>query len=161
MNKLEKYALLDICSVPKCSQQYETLVNQQLQPLELSTNTNFRDKISTLKLLLRFNLILSIYMDLRREDALEVLHNFNDLPDGDNALTEHERNIKLSLNALIHKLENIKLIENPLLQKAKEVINEQFKKKPESRGVFLCVLNDTHLLLVTGFRKLMIIYSQL
>ena len=136
MYKLENFVSPINPSVPKCSQQYETLVNQQLQPLELSTNPDFRDKISTLKLLLRFNLILSIYMDLRREDALKVLREFNDLPDSEDKSTIHEQQLQLNLIALIQKLENVKPVENPLLQKAKEVINEQFQKNPESRGIF-------------------------
>ncbi len=136
MEKLEAYALLKSNSFPKSSQQYETNLYQKKQPLELSTNEKFRDQISTLNLLICYSRALNIYMDLRQEDSLKVLHDFNDLPDRDITLTEHEQKLKLSLNALKSKLEVLSPVENPLLLKAKEVINAQFQKDPKSLGVF-------------------------
>lgn len=135
MTRLETFTKVK-CSFPKWSQQYETTAIQIKMPLELSTNENFRDQISALKLLICYSQTLSIYMDLREEDALKVLEDYSDLPDNDETCTEHERALKKTLHLLISQLKALPCIENPLLKKAEEAIVERFGKQPHSRGVF-------------------------
>ncbi len=135
MIKLEQDTPLKT-SFPKWSQNYETVACQAKQPLELSTNPKFRDQISTLKLLVCYCQALKIYMDLRQEDAIKVLEDFEDLPDEDHNSTKHEQTLKKGLHTLTTKLNTLQPVENPLLQRAKECINEQFQNTPKSRGVF-------------------------
>ena len=135
MVKLERHTPLKT-SFPKWSQKYETVACETKQPLELSNNPTFRDKISTLRLLVCYCQALNIYMDLRQEDAIKVLEDFKDLPDEDHNSTKHEQTLKIGLHTLTSHLKTLQPVENPLLQRAKECINEQFQNNTKSRGVF-------------------------
>ena len=80
MEKYEKHVPFLKCTFPKWSQEYETKVQQVKAPLELSTDPHFRDQISILRLLRCYSQSLNIYMDLRCDDAISLLQEYNGLP---------------------------------------------------------------------------------
>ena len=136
MEKLEKYVPFLKCAVLKWSQEYETKVQQVKVPLELSTNPMFRDQISTLCLLRCYSLALSVYMDLRSDDAISVLQEYDGLPSDDSQATTHEWNLKKALQQLVVSLNRLPQIENPLLNAAEEKLASVFEDKRDSKGIF-------------------------
>ena len=136
MEKLEKHVPFMKCAHLKWSQEYETKVQQEKAPLELSTNPKFRDQISTLCLLRCYSQALSIYMDLRSHDAISVLQEYDGLPSDDSRATTHERNLKRALLQLIISLSRLPQIENPLLNAAEEKLASVFEYNQDSKGIF-------------------------
>ena len=136
INECEKFVPFVRCAFPKWCQEYETNVQQYKAPLELSTDPQFRDLISTLRLLRRYSQALNIYMDLRCEDAIGILEKFDGLPSDDSQATPHELKLKDSLHHLIIKLKSLPSIQNPLLKVAEEKIATVFSENPDSKGIF-------------------------
>ena len=127
--------LVDLrCPFPQWSQQYETAIQQKKQPLEIDSSPEHRDAINTLKLLRCFSQTLSIYMDLRYEDAIAVLHQFTDLPTEEQA-TSREKELIRSLEYLKSELAKLPKEPNPLLIQVEEKLLSHFSKKPESKGI--------------------------
>ena len=83
MERLEKHVPFLKCAHLKWLPEYESIVQHVKSTLELSTNPKFRDDISTLLLLCCYSQVLSIYMDLRSDDAICVLQGYNGLPSDD------------------------------------------------------------------------------
>ena len=135
MEKLEKHVLLK-SAFPKWSQEYETKIQQQKVAVELSTNPYSRDQISTLCLLCCHCQALNIYMDLRCDDAISVLQEYNGLPTNDSQATAHELNLKESLRQLIISLKLLPPVENPLFKVAEEKLADMFKYERKSKGIF-------------------------
>ena len=136
MDKCEEHVLFLKCTFPKWSQEYDTKVQQVKAPLELSTDPNFRDQISTLRLLRCYSQTLNIYMDLRCDDAISVLQEYNGLPSDDNQATSHELDLKESRYRLLTGLKLLPRVENPLLKAAEEKLALTFSQKPKSKGIF-------------------------
>jgi ERCC4-related helicase len=136
MENLEKHVPILKCAHLKWSQEYETVVQQVKAPLELSTNPKFRDQISTLCLLRCYSQALSIYMDLRSDDAICVLQAYDGLPSGDTQATIHERNQKKVLQQMVVSLRRLPQIENPLLNAAEEKLASVFEYNQDSKGIF-------------------------
>ena len=136
MERLEKHVPFLKCALLKWSPEYETKVQQEKAPLELSTNPKFRDQISTLCLLRCYSQALSIYMDLRSDDAISVLQGYNGLPSDDSQATIHERNLKKALQQMVVGLGRLPRTENPLLNAAEEKLASVFEYKRDSKGIF-------------------------
>lgn len=139
MEKLEKHVPLLQSKFPKWSQEYETQVQHQKQAIEYSTDPNFRDQISTLCLFCCCCQALNIYMDLRCDDAICVLREYDGLPTNDSQATTHELNLKESL----HQLQKLSLkllppVEIPLLKSAEEKLGDMFSYERKSKGIFFC-----------------------
>ena len=118
----------------KWSQEYETCVQQKKLPLEMSLNPGLRNSICVLDLLRCYSQALNVYMDLRKNDAISVLSGFTGLP-ADQQANSEERHLKQSLEKLIHKLTLLPSVPNPLLQKAEIILQDQFTKNPDSKGI--------------------------
>ena len=123
------------CSFPKWSQEYETIVQQLKQQLEISVKPEYRDQISTLRLLRRYSQALNMYMDLTRDDAISILEDYKGLPADNSQATRDEITLKESLHQLLTKLKKLAPIENPLLNAAKEKFTDAFSNNPSSRGI--------------------------
>ena len=136
MNKCENHVPFVKCAHQKWSQEYETTIQQNKAPLELSANPQFRDQISTLRLLRCYSQALNIYMDLRSEDAIYILEEFDGLPSDDNQATPHEIRLKCDLCSLIRRLKYLPSVQNPLLKAAEEKITTVFSETPDSKGIF-------------------------
>ena len=136
MEKLEKHVPFLKCAHLKWSQEYETKVQHVKAPLELSTNPKFRDQIGTLCLLRCYSQALSIYMDLRSDDAIGVLQKYDGLPSDDSQATAHERNLKKALQQLVVSLSRLPQIKNPLLNAAEEKLASVFEYNRDSKGIF-------------------------
>ena len=86
------------CNHTRRSQEYETFVVKTKQALE--TREEFRDQISTLSELQRYCTALSVYMDFRKSDAINIMKGSSDLPDDDMAtpiLKKKKRELLLKL----------------------------------------------------------------
>ena len=136
MERLEKHVPFLKCALLKWSPEYETKVQQEKAPLELSTNPKFRDQISTLCLLRCYSQALSIYMDLRSDDAISVLQSYDGLPSDDRQATVHERNLKKALQQMMVSLGHLPQTENPLLNAAEEKLASVFEYKQDSKVIF-------------------------
>ena len=123
------------CTFTRWSQEYETYVQQMKLPYELSTNPEFRDVISTLRILRCYCLALNVYMDLRCDDAIGVLQDSDDLPSDNSLATPHELGLKQNHLRLIATLKLLPPIENPLLKVAEEKLAETFSTNPDSKGI--------------------------
>ena len=135
MKNFEKFVPNFKCSFHKWSQEYETTIQQLKQPLELSTNPEFRDQISTLCLLRCYSQALNMYMDLSHDDAITVLEEYTGLPADDFQATPHERELKESLRVLQIRLRTVEQVENPLLNAVKEKLADAFSQNPSSKGI--------------------------
>ena len=135
MEKLEKHVSLK-SAFSRWSQEYETQVQQQKVAVELSTNPDLRDRISTLRLICCYSQALNIYIDLRSNDAISVLQEYNGLPANDSQATTHELNLKENLRRLIISLKLLPPVENPLLKAAEEKLVDTFEYEIKSKGVF-------------------------
>ena len=118
----------------KWSQQYESCVQKEKQPLEISLNPEHRNSIRTFDLLQCYSQALNVYMDLRKNDAISVLSEFAGLP-ADQQANDFEKQLKQSLAKLIHELTLIPPVQNPLLQQAEAILHHQFTKNPDSKGI--------------------------
>ena len=133
MTKLE--GLVNLKSpIKKWSQEYETCVQKEKQLLEMSGNPEHRNSIRIYDLLRCYSQALNVYMDLRQEDAVSVLSEFTGLPADDQA-NNIEKQLKQSLVELIHQLTLLPSVPNPLLQQAEEILQDQFTKNPDSKGI--------------------------
>ena len=121
---------------PRWSQQYETAVKKAKNELEISTNEDFRDRISALKLLSCYHQSLRVYMELNQEHALKVLEDYSDLSDRDDVRTSYESILKRDFQNLVSNLKQVPPVPNPLLERAGDKILEQFSKASDSQGVF-------------------------
>ena len=135
MREYEKTVPSFKCSFPKWAQEYETIVQQLKQPLELSIESEYRDQISTLRLLRCYSQALNIYMDLTHDDAISVLEEYKGLPADDSQATPTEIKLKRSLRYLLTNLRKLDPVENPLLNAAKEKLVDAFSNKPKSKGI--------------------------
>ena len=123
------------CAFPKWSQEYETIVQQLKQQLEISLKPEYRDQISTLRLLRRYSKALNMYMDLTRDDAISILAEYKGLPADDSQATPKEISLKVGLRQLLTTLRTLEPIENPLLNAAKEKLVIAFSSNPSSKGI--------------------------
>jgi len=133
MTKLEGQVDLK-ASHKKWSQEYESCVQREKLSLEESLNPALRDPIRMLALLRCYSQALSIYMDLRNKDAISTLSEFTGLPDDEKA-DQSEKQLKQSLGKLVDKLRQLPPVQNPLLQQVKEILYNQFKRSPNSKGI--------------------------
>ena len=141
MEKVESTLPTFVCLFPRWSHEYNTIIQQHKQPLELSTNPEFRDQISTLRLLRCYSQSLNMYMDLSDTDAVSVLEEYTGLPAEDCQATPHERELKKSLQELLIRLKRLDSIENPLLKAAKDKLIECFSQNPSSKGIMFVRTN--------------------
>ena len=118
----------------KWSQEYETCVQKEKQPLEMSLNSDHRNNIRIYDLLRCYSQALNVYMELRQKDALSVLSEFTGLP-ADEQANIIEKQLKQSLEKLIHQLAQLKPVLNPLLRQVEEILKDQFTKNPDSKGI--------------------------
>lgn len=135
MKKFEQIVQKFNCSFPKWSQEYETIVQQLKQQLEISLQPKYRDQISTLRLLRCCSLALNMYMDLTHNDAISVLEEYKGLPADNSQATLIEIELKKSLHRLLINLRQLHPIENPLLNAAKEKLTDVFSTNPNSKGI--------------------------
>jgi ERCC4-related helicase len=135
MREYEKTVPCFKCAFPKWAQEYETIVQQLKQQLELSIKSEYRDQISTLRLLRCYSQALNIYMDLTHNDAISVLEEYKGLPADDSQATPSEIKLKKSLRDLLTNLRKLDPVENPLLNAAKERLIDVFSNKPNSKGI--------------------------
>ena len=135
MRKYEQTVPNFKCSFPKWSQEYETIVQQLKQQLEISLRPEYRDQISTLRLLRRYSQALNMYMDLTRDDAISILAEYKGLPADESQATPNEIALKEGLRRLLTSLRQQKPIENPLLNAAKEKLVDAFSNNPSSKGI--------------------------
>ena len=131
----EKHVPFLKCPLPKWSQEYDTKVQQAKAPLELSPDASFRDQISILNLLRCYSQSLNIYMDLRCDDAISVLQDYNGLPSDNSRATSHELDLKENLRRLIVSLKLLPPVKNPLLKAAEEKLAIAFSQNRESKGI--------------------------
>ena len=133
MTRLE--GLVDLkCPFKKWSQEYETCVQQKKLPLEMSLDPELRNSIRIYDLLRCYSQALNVYMDLRKTDAISVLSGFTGLP-ADQQANDVEKQLKQSLEKLIHKLTLLPPVRNPLMQQAEGILQDQFTKNPDSKAI--------------------------
>ena len=135
MKKCEQTVPKFKCSFPKWSQEYETIVQQLKQELEISIRPEYRDQISTLLLMRCYSQALIMYNDLTHDDAIRVLEDYTGLPADNSQATQIERELKRSLRQLLIILKQLDTIENPLLNLAKEKLIDAFSNNPDSKGI--------------------------
>ena len=133
MTKLENVVDLK-SSFKKWSLAYEACVQQKKLPLEKSLNPELRISIRICDLLQCYSQALNVYMDLRKNDAISVLSGFTGLP-ADQQANDVEKQLKQSLDKLIHKLTLLPPVRNPFLQQAEAILQDQFTKNPDSKGI--------------------------
>ena len=118
----------------KWSQKYESCVQKEKKFLETSLNPEHRNSIRIYDLLRCYSQALNVYMDLRNNDAISVLSEFTGLPT-DQQANDLEKQLKQSLEKLIHMLTLLPPVRNPLLQQAEQILQNQFTKNPDSKGI--------------------------
>ena len=135
MSELEK--MLKLRNVPHgathWSQRYTTWVTQTTREYQSKGLKDQRDYVSTLELLRCLSRTLAIYMDLRFEDAMEILEEFS-LPSPDNA-TQLELLLNTAVSQMKEKVRSLKLIDNPMLVQLAQVLSQQFTQHPESKAM--------------------------
>ena len=134
MAKLEVSVVFS-CQFQRWSQEYETKIMEKKQKFEMSCDQDHRNEISTLNLLRCYSQALNMYMDVRYEDAVIALTEFDEIARGPQAKT-YERKLIQRLNELIQKLAAFPRVHNPLLLKAEKIICSHFQKKPDAKGIF-------------------------
>ena len=118
----------------KWSQEYETCIQQKKLPLEMSLDPKLRNSIRIYDLLRCYSQALNVYMDLRKSDAISVLSGFTGLP-ADQQANDFEKQLKQSLEKLIHKLMLLPPVRNPLMQQAEGILQEQFTRNQDSKAI--------------------------
>ena len=134
MSELEK--MLKLRSVPQnthWSQHYITWVAQTIREYQSKELKDQRDYVSTLELLQTLSRMLATYMDLRFEDAMEILDEFT-LPHPDNT-TQLEKHLSAAVSQLKAKLRSLPREDNPMLVQLAHILSRQFTQQPESRAV--------------------------
>ena len=135
MSELEK--MLKLKNIPlgatHWSQPYDTWVVQTKMEYQSKGLKNQRDYVSTLELLRSLSRTLATYMDLRFEDAMEILEEFS-LPSPDNA-TQLEQQLDAVVSHMKDKLRSLKIVDNPMLIQLADVLSQQFTRQPESRAM--------------------------
>ena len=135
MSELEK--MLQLKNIPQgathWSQPYTTWVVQTMREYQSKGLKNQRDYVSTLELLRCLSRTLATYMDLRFEDAMEILEEFS-LPRPDNA-TKLEQQLNAVVSQMKDKLRSLKHVDNPMLVQLARVLSQQFIRQPESRAM--------------------------
>ena len=136
MRWLEEECLRDPLKCPfnKWSQEYETSIQQRKQPLEFSTNPDERDQISVLELLRLYSQVLSIYMDLRYEDAMSILNEY--APTSTEQASLLEKKMAQRLEELKANVSHLPKVQNPLLENVEGILQKHFSEKPASKGIF-------------------------
>ena len=117
------------------SQEYEAKIIEKKQPLEMNLEQHHRNEISTLNLLRCYSQALNMYMDLRYEDAVRTLTEFDGLPKGQRA-NYYERSLAEGLHELIQNLSTLPLEPNPLLERVEVILCDQFQRRPGAKGIF-------------------------
>ena len=133
------------CSFPKWSQKYEATVQQLKIALELNTDPNLRDQISTLCLLQHYSQVLNMYMDLTCDAAISFLESYTGLPADESQATPIELELKRNFHELLIVLKCFDSIENPILNAVKEKLICVFSNNPNSAGI-LFVRTEIHAL---------------
>ena len=135
MSELEK--MLKLQNVPQgtthWSQKYTTWVAQAIREYQSKGTKNQRDYLSTLELLQCLSRTLATYMDLRFDDAMEVLDEFS-LPAPENS-TQLESQLSVALSQLKTKLRSLECVDNPMLIQLGHILSHQFTQQPESRAI--------------------------
>ena len=135
MLELEK--MLRLKNIPRgathWSQPYTTWVVQMMREYQSKGLKSQRDYVSTLELLRCLSRTLATYMDLRFEDAMEILEEFS-LPSPDNA-TKLEQQLDAAVSQMKDKLRSLKRVDNPMLVQLAHVLSQQFIRQPESRAM--------------------------
>ena len=135
MSELEK--MLKLKNIPlgatHWSQPYDTWVVKTKMEYQAKGLKNQRDYVSTLELLRSLSRTLATYMDLRFEDAMEILEEFS-LPSPDNA-TKLEQQLDAVVSQMKDKLRSLKIVDNPMLIQLADVLSQQFTRQPESRAM--------------------------
>ena len=117
------------------SQAYEQEVKKMKTTLEESDNPSDKDKISTVRVLECLCQTLMAYMDLPYTLATTPLKVYDDLDIPDKVISDHDKELKEMLTKLESDLAQLPICENPILDKAKEILENRFKKKPKSEGI--------------------------
>ena len=112
-------------------QRYETVIQKNKKDLEKS-QVPMREKFSILEYLLCLADVLSTYMNLRHEDAIQILNDFVMHCSSDTG-TEHK--IVASIEALKKTLSTLEPVPNPLLEHVKEELTVRFNQSPDSRAI--------------------------
>ena len=115
------------------SQPYVTWVAQAIKEQQSKSGKTQRDYVSTLELLQCLSKMLATYMDLRFEDAMEILDEFS-LPIPDNC-TLLERQLNAVVSQLKTKLCSLSRVDNPMLIRLSQILFRQFTQQPESRAI--------------------------
>ena len=135
MSELEK--MINLKNVPQgathWSQPYATWVVQTMRVYQSKGLKSQRDYVSTLELLRCLSRTLATYMDLRFEDAMEILEEFS-LPSPENA-TKLEQQLNAAVSQMKDKLRSLKRIDNPMLVQLGNILSQQFTRHPESRAM--------------------------
>ena len=135
MTELEN--MLKLQNVPQgathWSQRYVTWVAQTIREYQAKGLKNPRDYVSTLELLQCLSKMLATYMDLRFEDAMEVIEKFS-LPSPENA-TKLEVQLIAIVSQLKAKLHSLQRVDNPMLTRLSQILSQQFTRQPESKAM--------------------------
>lgn len=135
MMKLEKIIKVQVGTFNRWSQEYETRIQQLKNPLELSSDKNDRDKISTFNLLRCYCNALRVYMELQQKDAIEEIEMYTGFPEDDTKATPHERTIKQDMKSLLVQLKQIAPKPNPLLEDVRGILCATYCKEPTSKAI--------------------------
>ena len=137
MKEIEGYFEEDmkLCKHDRWSQQYETKVQQILGPLELSPFEEFRDSISALKQLRNYSTALSVYMDLRSNDAIQVIEEFSVIPEDVAKATDNEIVLKQKKDSMLSRLKYLEPKENPQLHGIETILREKFTQEKKSCAI--------------------------
>ena len=114
------------------SQAYQQWISDKLIFEKQSVDSNTRDTISILDMLLAYSKALETYNDFRKEDALEEIKGIELCAQE----TETEKILHSEYQELLQKLTDAPHIPNPVLDGIKKLLLKQYQEYPNTRGIF-------------------------
>jgi len=145
MEKIEQAFFPELvhCKSKKWCQSYFSKVKQITYIEEVSLGEDCRDRLSASQQLYAYSSALSVYMDMRSEDAIKVINQFAEecLPDADKA-TPQEMDLKRLNDELLFKIRSLPPKQNPMLDEIRGILFKQFQQNSLSRAIVFVRLRD-------------------
>ena len=144
MEKIEREFLQELahCKSRRWSQDYFTKVKQIIFIEEMSIDDDCRDRISASEQLYAYSSALSVYMDMRSEDAIKVINKFaEEFPAADKA-TPIETSLKALNDELLSKISSLPPKQNPMLDEIGSILLKQFQQNYLSCAIVFVRLRD-------------------
>ncbi len=142
--KIEQIFFQDLvhCKSKKWSQDYITKVKQKVYIEEVSFSDDCRDRISASEQLYAYSSALSVYMDMRSEDAIKVINDFaEEFPAADKA-TSTEKDLKRLNDELLAKIRVLAPQQNPLLREISDILLKHLQNNRLARAIIFVGMRD-------------------